>query len=78
MTGGAGAEVVYDVVGGEQFAACSRAMVRNGRLLIVDLGQAGYNDLTGIAATLRPWKLESFPGHQLQKRPTRVSRPFLF
>ncbi|WP_323784248.1 NADPH:quinone oxidoreductase family protein [Thalassovita sp.] len=35
MTGGKGADVVYDVVGGEAFDACSRAMARNGRLLII-------------------------------------------
>lgn len=34
-TGGRGADVVYDVVGGDAFAACSRAMARNGRLLII-------------------------------------------
>jgi len=34
-TGGAGADVVYDVVGGDAFAACSRAMARNGRLLVI-------------------------------------------
>ncbi|MDX1781340.1 MAG: NADPH:quinone oxidoreductase family protein [Thalassovita sp.] len=35
MTGGKGVDVVYDVVGGEAFDACSRAMARNGRLLII-------------------------------------------
>jgi NADPH:quinone reductase len=34
-TDGKGADVVYDVVGGDAFTACSRAMARNGRLLIV-------------------------------------------
>ncbi|WP_373051401.1 NADPH:quinone oxidoreductase family protein [Thalassovita aquimarina] len=35
MTGGKGVDVVYDVVGGEAFDACSRSMARNGRLLII-------------------------------------------
>lgn len=34
-TGGNGADVVFDVVGGEVFDACSRAMAWNGRLLVV-------------------------------------------
>ncbi len=34
-TGGRGADVVYDAVGGDAFDACSRAMAWNGRLLIV-------------------------------------------
>ena len=35
LTDGKGADVVYDSVGGEAFDACSRAMARNGRLLII-------------------------------------------
>ncbi len=35
MTGGKGADVVYDVVGGDQFDACARSMARNGRLLVI-------------------------------------------
>ena len=34
-TGGRGADVVFEVVGGEVFDACSRAMAWNGRLLII-------------------------------------------
>tara|TARA_R110001592_G_scaffold300329_1_gene571500 strand:- start:14571 stop:15605 length:1035 start_codon:yes stop_codon:yes gene_type:complete len=34
-TGGKGANVVYDPVGGDAFDSCSRAMARNGRLLVV-------------------------------------------
>lgn len=34
-TGGKGADVVFDVVGGEVFDACSRAMAWKGRLLVV-------------------------------------------
>lgn len=35
LTGGKGADVVYDVVGGASFDAASRLMARNGRLLII-------------------------------------------
>ncbi|PID40806.1 MAG: NADPH:quinone oxidoreductase [Rhodobacterales bacterium] len=35
LTKGKGADVVYDVVGGEPFKAASRFMARNGRLLII-------------------------------------------
>jgi NADPH:quinone reductase len=34
-TGGKGADVVYDAVGGDAFDVCSRSMARNGRLLVV-------------------------------------------
>ncbi len=34
-TNGEGADVVFDVVGGEVFDACSRAMAWNGRLLVI-------------------------------------------
>jgi len=35
LTDGRGADVVFDVVGGAAFDACSRAMARNGRLLVI-------------------------------------------
>ncbi|MGR3569404.1 MAG: NADPH:quinone oxidoreductase family protein [Pseudooceanicola nanhaiensis] len=35
LTGGKGADVCYDVVGGEAFDAASRFMARNGRLLVI-------------------------------------------
>lgn len=35
MTDGKGVDVVYDVVGGDQFDACARSMARNGRLLVI-------------------------------------------
>lgn len=35
LTGGKGADVVYDVVGGEAFDAATRFMARNGRLLVI-------------------------------------------
>ena len=35
LTGGKGADVVFDVVGGDVFDACSRAMAWEGRLLVV-------------------------------------------
>ena len=35
LTGGKGADVVYDAVGGEAFDACTRAMAPGGRLLVI-------------------------------------------
>lgn len=35
LTDGRGADVVFDVVGGAAFDACSRSMARNGRLLVI-------------------------------------------
>lgn len=35
LTGGKGADVVFDPVGGEAFMACTRCMARNGRLLVI-------------------------------------------
>lgn len=35
LTGGKGADVVYDPVGGNAFKACSSSMARNGRLLVI-------------------------------------------
>jgi len=35
LTDGRGADVVFDVVGGAAFDVCSRAMARNGRLLVI-------------------------------------------
>jgi len=35
LTDGKGADVVYDPVGGDAFDACTRAMARNGRLLVI-------------------------------------------
>jgi len=35
LTDGKGVDVVYDVVGGDTFKACSRAMAWNGRLLVI-------------------------------------------
>ena len=35
ITGGKGVDVVYDPVGGDAFDACTRAMARNGRMLVI-------------------------------------------
>jgi len=35
LTGGKGVDVVYDPVGGDAFDACTRAMARNGRILVI-------------------------------------------
>lgn len=44
-TDGKGADVVYDVVGGDAFHACSRAMARNGRLLVVGFASGDIPEL---------------------------------
>lgn len=49
LTGGRGADVVYDVVGGDAFHAASRSMARNGRLLII--GFAG-GDIPKLSVNL--------------------------
>ena len=50
-TKGKGADVVYDVVGGDAFHACSRAMARNGRLLVVGFASGDIPEL-GVNLTL--------------------------
>ena len=49
LTGGKGADVVYDVVGGDAFHAASRFMARKGRLLVI--GFAG-GDIPKLAVNL--------------------------
>jgi len=44
-TDGRGADVVYDVVGGDAFDICSRAMAWNGRLLIVGFASGRIPEL---------------------------------
>lgn len=57
VTGGKGADVVYDVVGGDQFAACSRAMARNGRLLIVGFASGDIPTFPVNLALLKEYAL---------------------
>ena len=45
LTGGKGADVVYDAVGGDAFDACSRAMAWNGRLLVVGFASGRIPEL---------------------------------
>jgi len=45
LTGGKGADVVYDPVGGDAFDACTRAMARNGRLLVVGFASGRIPEL---------------------------------
>jgi len=56
-TSGKGADVVYDVVGGDQFAACSRAMARNGRLLIVGFASGDIPQFPVNLALLKEYAL---------------------
>jgi NADPH2:quinone reductase len=45
LTGGKGADVVYDPVGGDAFDACARSMARNGRLLVVGFASGRIPEL---------------------------------
>ena len=45
LTDGKGADVVYDPVGGDAFNACSRAMARNGRLLVIGFASGKIPEL---------------------------------
>ena len=45
LTDGKGADVVYDPVGGEAFLACSRAMARKGRLLVIGFASGNIPSL---------------------------------
>jgi NADPH:quinone reductase len=45
LTGGQGADVVYDPVGGDAFDACSRSMAWNGRLLVVGFASGRIPEL---------------------------------
>lgn len=45
LTNGKGADVVYDPVGGDAFNACSRAMARNGRLLVIGFASGKIPEL---------------------------------
>lgn len=45
LTGGKGADVVYDPVGGDAFDACTRAMARNGRLLVIGFASGRIPEL---------------------------------
>lgn len=45
LTDGKGADVVYDPVGGDAFDACTRAMARNGRLLVIGFASGRIPEL---------------------------------
>ncbi|KZZ55903.1 NADPH:quinone oxidoreductase, partial [Oleiphilus sp. HI0125] len=57
LTKGKGANVVYDSVGGEAFAACSRAMARNGRLLVVGFASGTIPELPVNLALVKEYSL---------------------
>jgi NADPH2:quinone reductase len=56
-TDGKGADVVYDVVGGDAFHACSRAMARNGRLLIVGFASGDIPELAVNLALVKEYSV---------------------
>jgi len=57
LTKGKGANVVYDPVGGEAFNACSRAMARNGRLLVVGFASGTIPELPVNLALVKEYAL---------------------
>ncbi len=69
-TGGNGADVVYDVVGGEAFDACSRAMAWNGRLLVVGFASGTIPKFPVNLALVKGYSLVGvFWGTFTQKEP---------
>jgi NADPH2:quinone reductase len=56
-TDGKGADVVYDVVGGDAFHACSRAMARNGRLLVVGFASGDIPELAVNLALVKEYSV---------------------
>ena len=57
LTKGKGANVVYDPVGGDAFAACSRSMARNGRLLVVGFASGSIPELPVNLALVKEYSL---------------------
>lgn len=57
LTKGKGADVVYDPVGGDAFAACSRSMARNGRLLVVGFASGSIPELPVNLALVKEYSL---------------------
>jgi len=69
LTGGKGANVVYDPVGGDAFDACSRAMARNGRLLVVGFASGRIPELPVNLVLVKEYSVlgvfwGSFVGHE--------------
>lgn len=56
-TGGKGADVVFDVVGGDVFDACSRAMAWNGRLLVIGFASGDIPKLPVNLALVKGYSL---------------------
>jgi len=57
LTGGKGANVVYDPVGGEAFDACTRAMARNGRLLVIGFASGKIPDFPVNLALVKEYSV---------------------
>ena len=76
-TGGAGADVVYDVVGGDAFAACSRAMARNGRLLVIGFASGEVPQFRVNLALLKEYAVIGvFWGSWVRHEPKAAARNF--
>jgi len=57
LTAGKGANVVYDPVGGDAFNACSRAMSRNGRLLVIGFASGTIPELPVNLALVKEYSV---------------------
>ncbi len=69
-TGGEGADVVFDVVGGEVFDACTRAMAWNGRLLVVGFASGSIPKFPVNLALVKGYSLVGvFWGSFTQREP---------
>lgn len=56
-TDGKGADVVYDPVGGDGFDVCSRAMARNGRLLVIGFASGRIPELPVNLALVKEYSV---------------------
>jgi NADPH2:quinone reductase len=74
-TGGRGADVVYDAVGGDAFDACSRAMAWNGRLLVIGFASGRIPTLPINLTLVKGYSLIGvFWGTFTQKQPEDHAR----
>ncbi|RLA42783.1 MAG: NADPH:quinone oxidoreductase family protein, partial [Gammaproteobacteria bacterium] len=70
LTGGKGADVVYDAVGGDAFDVCSRSMAWNGRLLIVGFASGRIPELPVNLTLVKGYSVIGvFWGNFTQKQP---------
>ncbi len=81
LTNGKGADVVFDPVGGEAFSACSRAMARKGRLLIIGFASGSIPKLSVNLPLVKEYEVVgvfwgSFVKHEPEVFASNVSELF--